>query len=284
MAMPLDIPNYINNLVERYKPLPGDEQLSLARKAQQGDQEAKDLLILTNLRFVLQEIRALPTIPIRLEFVDLFDAGVQGMLEALERFDLDSNVNFLTYAYWWIKKRILQTVYGNLSIIHIPRAQIKQLERLYALCERKIQRAMSSPEAQPALSPSQNALEMAQELFGSTDKPVFHRLRCAWNAFDIIDTHSTGNVGSMHLSHSDTHQDEINFMSELERSMHVLSCREEDIVKRHFGIGCRPQSNEEIGLYYSLTTERIRQIVQAALEKIKEELLSSEEKEELRCR
>jgi RNA polymerase primary sigma factor len=284
MAMPLDIPNYINNLVERYKPLPGDEQLSLARKAQQGDQEAKDLLILTNLRFVLQEIRALPTIPIRLEFVDLFDAGVQGMLEALERFDLDSNVNFLTYAYWWIKKRILQTVYGNLSIIHIPRAQIKQLERLYALCERKIQRAMSSPEAQPALSPSQNALEMAQELFGSTDKPVFHRLRCAWNAFDIIDTHSVGNVGSMHLSHSDTHQDEINFMNGLERSMHVLSCREEDIIKRHFGIGCRPQSNEEIGSYYSLTTERIRQIVQTALEKIKEELLSSEEQEELRSR
>lgn len=282
--MPLDIPNYINNLVERYKPLPGDEQLSLARKAQKGDQEAKDLLVLTNLRFILQEIRSLPTIPIRLEFVDLFDAGVQGMLEALERFDLDSNVNFLTYAYWWIKKRILQTVYGNLSIIHIPRAQIKQLERLYALCERKIQRTMSSPEAQPALSPSQNALEMAQELFGSTDKPVFHRLRCAWNAFDIIDTHSTGNVGSMHLSHSDTHQDEINFMSELERSMHVLSCREEDIVKRHFGIGCRPQSNEEIGLYYSLTTERIRQIVQTALEKIKEELLSSEEQEELRSR
>ena len=275
--MKIEIPKHIDKLVERYHALPSDQQLILVTKAHSGDHEAKDLLVLSNLRFVLREIRALPTIPIRLEFADLFNAGVQGMLEALENFDSSKNVNFLTYAYWWIKKRIIQTVYSNLSIIHIPKAQVKQLEKLHALCEKRLQRMMSHGEE---LSASYSAIEMAQELFEGNDPLTFDRLRCAWNAFDITDSH-TDNYGSIHLSSEDQHHKEIGFLDELEHCMCCLTNREEDIIKRHFGIGCRAHTNEEIGLYYAISTERIRQLLKGAMEKVREELLATYGSEEL---
>lgn len=263
----MEIPKHIDSLVERYNPLPNSDQLILVEKAQGGCQVSRDQLILSNLRFILKEIRSLPTIPIRLEFNDLFDAGAQGMLEALNQFDAsNNNVNFLTYAYWWIKKRIIQTVYQNLSVMHIPKAQVKQLERLYSLCEKKIQRSMTGNKDIESMP--RNALEMAQELFGEEDKAAYMRLQCAWRAFDVSDSY-TDNVGSIELSQEDVHQDEIEFLDEFERCMHVLTDREEDIVKRYFGLGCKPQDYEEIGLLYILTPERIRQIAQRALEKIK---------------
>lgn len=267
----IEIPKHIHDLVEGYVPLDCERQIALVRLAKGGDQGARDDLVLSNLRFVLQEIRSLPTIPIRLEFADLFDAGVQGMLEALDRFDITSGNNFLTYAFWWIKKRILQTIYDNLSVIHIPKAQIKQLEKLHALCEQRAQRVMSCPNGMPT---PHTAIEMAQDLFGE-DKKTFYRLLCAWEAFGIGDMPEP-DVGSLDLSVEDTHQQEMEFFDDLDRYMHLLTDREEDIVKRHFGIGCAPQDYESIGVLYILTPERIRQLVQGALTKIKENVLPTE--------
>jgi len=271
------IPKHIDGLVEERQPLPSDEQLKLVKEAQGGSKEARDNLVLSNLRFVLQEIRGLPTIPKRLEFNDLFDAGVQGMLEALERFDLDSEVNFLTYAYWWIKKRILQTVYGNLSIIRIPKAQVKQLERLHALSERRAQRLLSGKGCTKRIP--MTALEMGHELFAEENMPTFLRLKCALEAYNITDSYSD-NVGRLELSEEDTQQDEAEFMDELERTIGILSDREEDIVKRYYGLGCPPQNYDEIGELYILTPERIRQILQGALGKIRESVLPVQNEED----
>lgn len=273
----MEIPKHINELVEKRQPLSNIEQLKLVKEAQAGSQESSDLLILSNLRFVLREIRGLPTIPIRLEFNDLFDAGVQGMLEALEHFDANKDVIFLTYAYWWIKKRVLQTVYKNISVMHVPRAQVKQLERLFAICEKKKQRTLSKKGCTERVP--MNALEMGSELFGDEDKQAFLRLQCAWGAFNITDSY-VDNVGRIDMSYEDSHQSEAEFLDEFERSVGVLTEREEDIVKRYYGLGCTPQNYDEIGMYHMLTPERIRQKLQEALTKIKESTLPIKDEED----
>ena len=278
----IEIPDYIDTLISENKPLTPDEQLILLKAAQGGCEESKEKLILSNIRFVVREVCSIPTVPIRLEFTDLLNAGIQGMLEALELFDTSSSNNFLTYAYWWIKKRLIQTLYRNVSVIHIPKEQVKQLERLHFLCEKNISMAMANPGSMPA---PQTAMELAHELFWNTDggegdeqlkknRAAFLRIQCAWEAHRIesLPLDDSGSLPLM-LSVEDSCQEDIEYLEELERCMYILDEREEDILKRHFGIGCSPQDYSEIASRYILTPERVRQLLQGALTKIRELVL-----------
>ena len=265
--MALDVPRRIDDLIENSVVLSQSEQSRLAEEALNGCQESRDKLILCNLRMVMREIRALSTIPMRLECADVFSAGTEGLLEELKRFDSKKNIKFITYAYWWVKKMVLHTVYDNLSVIHIPRAQVNQLERLHVLCERKIQRVKgSNPSTQVPMS----TLEMAYEVFGTEDKSSYRLLHSAFCAFDIDDT-ARGDCGDIKLSTNDDYEEDVAISEHVESMMYVLDEREEDIVKRYYGIGCKSQEYDEIGRLYILTPERIRQIMQVALKKMRDE-------------
>ena len=270
----LQPPTYIKEIIENNEPLPSEEQKNLIDKAQKGDSDAREKLVLTNARFIVREIQRLATVPIRLEFADLFNEGVGGLLTAVDRFDPKEGVAFLTYAYWWIKKKILQGVYGNISLIHIPKARVKQLERLHNLCELQIQR--HHKEGIFTRAP-ETAIEMAQQVFGNSDsildRMTFMRLFSARQAFDIttieFDEDNHNAIVPEQLYTEDDTEEVLVSDDDVSRAVEVLSEREEDIIKRYYGIDCAPHEFREIATIYVLTPERVRQILQEALTKMR---------------
>lgn len=274
MKIKMQPPKYIKDILDAHEPLPSSEQIELIKKAQNGDAEAQDKLVLTNSRFVVREVQRLATIPIRLEFSDLFNEGITGLITAIERFNPNKDVCFLTYAYWWIKKKIMQAVYSNISLIHIPKARVKQLERLHNLCELQIQRHHKEGTLEKA---PETALEMAQHIFGDSESPLdsltFMRLYSARQAFDITtiepdeDDHNTRVPEQLYTE--DKTEEILLFDSDASLAIDALTDREEDIIKRYFGIDCSPHEFREIANIYVLTPERVRQILQEALYKMR---------------
>jgi len=244
--------------------LSADEEVSLAKKIRQGDDKALDQLINGNLRFVVSVSKQYQNQGLSLP--DLINEGNLGLIKAAQRFDETRGFKFISYAVWWIRQSILQALAEQARIVRLPLNKIGSINKVnntFSRLEQDFQREptpdeiaialeMAPKEVKEALKVSSRHISMDAPLKKDEDNTLY----------DII-------LASDTIS-PDSHLLDDSLRKEIDRSLATLSTRESDIIKLYYGLnGEPPYSLEEIGKLFNLTRERVRQIKEKAIKRLK---------------
>ena len=242
-----------------------DEEVDLAIKIKQGDQDALERLTKANLRFVVSVSKQYQNQGLSLS--DLINEGNLGLIKAAQRFDETRGFKFISYAVWWIRQSILQALAEQSRIIRLPLNKVGSLNKInkaFSLLEQQFEREPSAAELA-------NELEIDSKEVSSTLKVAARHVSIS-APFQKGETSSLLDVLSDKASHSTDRELSYNqsLSNEIERSLSSLPNRQKEVVKLYFGIGLeQPMSLEDIGLQFSLTRERVRQIKDKAIHKLR---------------
>ena len=240
-----------------------EEEVELAQRIKKGDQEALEKLTRANLRFVVSVAKQYQNQGLSLP--DLINEGNLGLIKAAEKFDETRGFKFISYAVWWIRQSILQALAEQSRIVRLPLNQVGSLN--------KINKALSKFEQENERMPSPE--ELAEMLDVPREK-ISDTLRVSGrhvsvdapfvegednSRLDVLPNNDSPNADSGLVNES--------LNKEIERALSTLTERERDIVKNFFGIGCQEMTLEEIGEKFNLTRERVRQIKEKAIRKLR---------------
>lgn len=241
------------------------EEVELAQRIRAGDEEALDKMVKANLRFVVSVSKQYQNQGLTLP--DLINEGNLGLIKAAKRFDETRGFKFISYAVWWIRQSILQALAEQSRIVRLPLNKIGSINR--------INKAFSSLEQVYGRPPT--AEEIAMEL----DVTVLEVKQSMSNSSKHIsmdaplgDEDGSSNMYEVMPSHNSVGPDkELIYESlrkEIERSLNTLTTREADVIRLYFGLGQKlPMTLEEIGARFDLTRERVRQIKEKAIRRLK---------------
>lgn len=242
-----------------------EEEVDLARRIKEGDQEALEKLTKANLRFVVSVAKQYQNQGLSLS--DLINEGNLGLIKAAQRFDETRGFKFISYAVWWIRQSILQALAEQSRIVRLPLNKVGSLN--------KINRAFSELEQEYEREPS--AEELAELLEISSDE-VETTLGVAARHVSMDAPFVDGEDNSLldvlennKIPGTDAKLEYVESLrGEIERSLGTLTERQCDVVKLYFGIGVEhPLSLEDIGERFGLTRERVRQIKDKAINKLR---------------
>lgn len=240
-----------------------EEEVDLARRIREGDQEACDKLIKANLRFVVSVAKQYQNQGLPLP--DLISEGNLGLIKAAQKFDETRGFKFISYAVWWIRQSILQALAEQSRIIRLPLNQVGNLNKLakaQAMFEQLNERRPSAKELSESLGIPEDKIADSQRFSGrhvSFDAPF-----SADEDNSLLDVMANDDSPM-----ADASLNQESLAKEVERALRQLSEREREILKMHFGIGCHELSLEEIGAKFDLTRERVRQIKEKAIKRLK---------------
>ena len=241
-----------------------EEEVELAQRIRKGDQEALEKLTKANLRFVVSVAKQYQNQGLSLP--DLINEGNLGLIKAAEKFDETRGFKFISYAVWWIRQSILQALAEQSSIVRLPLNQVGSLN--------KINKAFARFEQEHERTPS--AEELANELELPKEK-VTDTLRVAGRHISVDAPFADGEDNSLLdvLVNADSPNADRGLINEslakeVERALEILTERESDIIRYFFGIGCSEMTLEEIGEKFDLTRERVRQIKEKAIRKLRQ--------------
>ena len=241
-----------------------DEEVELAQRIRKGDQEALEKLTKANLRFVVSVAKQYQNQGLSLP--DLINEGNLGLIKAAEKFDETRGFKFISYAVWWIRQSILQALAEQSRIVRLPLNQVGSLN--------KINKAFARFEQEHERTPS--ADELANELELPKEK-VTDTLRVAGRHISVDAPFADGEDNSLLdvLVNTDSPNADRGLINEslateVERALEILTERERDIIRYFFGIGCSERTLEEIGEKFDLTRERVRQIKEKAIRKLRQ--------------
>ena len=241
-----------------------EEEVELAQRIKKGDQEALEKLTKANLRFVVSVAKQYQNQGLSLP--DLINEGNLGLIKAAEKFDETRGFKFISYAVWWIRQSILQALAEQSRIVRLPLNQVGSLN--------KIKKAFSRFEQEHERTPS--AEELANELELPKEK-VTDTLRVAGRHISVDAPFADGEDNSLLdvLVNTDSPNADRGLINEslateVERALEILTERERDIIRYFFGIGCSEMTLEEIGEKFDLTRERVRQIKEKAIRKLRQ--------------
>lgn len=245
--------------------LTADEEVELARRIKQNDQLALDKLIRGNLRFVVSVSKQYQNQGLSLP--DLINEGNLGLIKAAQRFDETRGFKFISYAVWWIRQSILQALAEQARIVRLPLNKIGSIN--------KINKTLSRLEQEFEREPS--AEEIAKTLDIQADD-VKKALMSSSRHVSMDAPLQQGEEGSMYevMSNKDIPLPDRTLINdslkkEIERTLTTLSQREADILRFYFGLNnTPPHTLEEIGEKFDLTRERVRQIKEKAIRKLKQ--------------
>ena len=240
-----------------------DEEVELAQRIKKGDQEALEKLTRANLRFVVSVAKQYQNQGISLP--DLINEGNLGLIKAAEKFDETRGFKFISYAVWWIRQSILQALAEQSRIVRLPLNQVGSLN--------KINKALSKFEQENERMPSPD--ELADMLEIPREK-IADTLRVSGRHVSVDAPFVDGEENSLLdvLVNNDSPNADRGLVNEslnteIERALSTLTERERDIVKYFFGIGCQEMTLEEIGEKFGLTRERVRQIKEKAIRRLR---------------
>ena len=241
-----------------------DEEISLAQRIKQNDQDALEKLTKANLRFVVSVAKQYQNQG--LSFGDLINEGNLGLIKAAKRFDETRGFKFISYAVWWIRQSILQALAEQSRVVRLP------LNRVGAL--NKIGKAYSALEQEFEREPS--ASEIAEQL-EMTDFEVADTLKISGRhlSMDAPFSNSEDNrlldvIQNDHQPPPDSDLMSESLKIEIERALATLTKREAEVVRLYFGLGQEhPLTLEEIGERFNLTRERVRQIKEKAIRRLR---------------
>ena len=240
------------------------EEVILAQKIREGDQAALERLTKTNLRFVVSVAKQYQNQGLTLG--DLINEGNLGLIKAAKRFDETKGFKFISYAVWWIRQSILSAVAEQSRIVRLPLNQVGSLS--------KIRKSASKLEQQFEREPTPE--ELAEDLETTADK-ISDSLSNAGRHLSFDAPFVTGEENTlldvMHSADADTDSMLItdSLSQEIKRSLNILADRERQVIILFFGLSSiSPHSLEEIGEKFNLTRERVRQIKDKALMRLRQ--------------
>ena len=241
-----------------------EEEVELAKKIRHGDNEALDRLIKANLRFVVSVSKQYQNQGLTLS--DLIDEGNLGLIKAALRFDETRGFKFISYAVWWIRQSILQALAEQARIVRLPLnkiGSIHKINRAFSELEQLFEREPSIIEIAHTLELAPNDVKDAIRNSGkhiSMDAPLPNDEET--NLYDIISNPEAASPDLGLLMDS--------LRKEIERALSTLSIREANIIRLYFGLnGKHSHTLEEIGLELNLTRERVRQIKEKSIKRLK---------------
>ncbi len=260
-----------NEVLRRYfeeisaeKPLSPDEEIELARKVKAGDPEALDRLLKANLRFVVSVAKKYQGYG--LSFADLINEGNIGLIKAARRYDETRGFKFISYAVWWIRQTILQSISEYSRLVRLPLNVVGSLNKIYKITadfERDYEREPTSEEIEIILKDERIDLDSARQLTEgaiSIDAPIGEDQ--ASTLQDILPGQEDTDPVRFLTEES--------FHIEVKRALNMLEKREAYVLRLYFGIDRElPLNLEDIAEELHLTRERVRQIKEKALRKLR---------------
>ena len=242
------------------------EEVELARRIKAGDQRALDRLTKANLRFVISVAKQYQNQGLSLP--DLIEEGNVGLIKAARRFDETRGFKFISYAVWWIRQSILQALAEQSRIVRLPLnkiGSIGKVNRAFSELEQRFERPPTAKELADFLDLSLADVKQALKSNGrhiSMDAPLKEGDESSSNMYDLLDNEDLGTPETNILHQS--------LQKEINRSLSTLTRREEDILKLYYGLdGRRQMSLDEIGMRFDLTRERVRQIKEKAVRRLR---------------
>jgi RNA polymerase primary sigma factor len=242
-----------------------EEEVQLAIKIKQGDQRALEKLTKANLRFVVSVAKQYQNQGLSLS--DLINEGNLGLIKAAQRFDETRGFKFISYAVWWIRQSILQALAEQSRIVRLPLNKVglsNKISKAYSQLEQEYEREPSTEELAELLEIGTEEVETTLGVAArhvSVDAPFVDSEDNT--LLDVLENPNSDSADSA-LEHHDS------LRCEIDRSLSTLTDRQRDVIKLYFGIGVEhPMSLEDIGEKFSLTRERVRQIKDKAITKLR---------------
>lgn len=240
-----------------------EEEVELAQRIRQGDKRAQDKLVKANLRFVVSVAKQYQNQGLGLP--DLINEGNVGLIKAAEKFDETRGFKFISYAVWWIRQSILQALAEQSRIVRLPLNQVGSLNKInkaYAAFEQRNQRKPSPEELSEELDMPVEKITETLKASGrhtSIDAPFEEGEDNT--LLDVLQNNDSPVADKALLNES--------LSKEIDRALSTLSTKESEIVKMFFGISTQEMTLEEIGDKFGLTRERVRQIKEKAIRKLR---------------
>lgn len=242
-----------------------EEEVDLAKKIKSGDQEALERLTKANLRFVVSVAKQYQNQGLSLS--DLINEGNLGLIKAAQRFDETRGFKFISYAVWWIRQSILQALAEQSRIVRLPLNKVgslNKINRAFSELEQEYEREPSPEELADVLEIPTDEVETTLGVAArhvSMDAPFVDGEDNS--LLDVLENGNTPKTDSQ-LEYNES------LRQEIERSLGTLTDRQCDVIKLYFGIGVEhPMSLEDIGEKFGLTRERVRQIKDKAINKLR---------------
>lgn len=260
----ISVNNYLKE-VSRYPLITVDEEVILTQKIRQGGkgaEKARQRLVEANLRFVISVANQYHQH--NMDLSDLISEGNIGLIKAAERFDETRGFKFISYAVWWIRQSISSTIYENGRIIRLPLNQ-QALLNMYSIL---LKETMQTEQRKPTTAEFAEFANISENKAGILIEQTAKTLSMDDPLSEDTDTSigdfvSSGSKTDESLDKESLHQDMTAILN------HILSAKEKEILMRSFGINCKEEGLEEIGFALGLTRERVSQIREKALCKIR---------------
>jgi RNA polymerase primary sigma factor len=250
--------------VAKIKRITAEEEVDLARMIHKGDLDARNRLITANLKFVISVSKQFQNKGLSLP--DLINEGNLGLIDAAQRFDETRGFKFISYAVWWIRQSIIQALAKQERIVHLPLniiSNIHKIKRNLVVLGQKYEREPTTLEISQALEMTPYDVTLAILNAGkyiSLDAPFVQDEE--ENMYDVLSSEDASNPDKELLMDS--------LRKEIDRALKTLTLREADIIRLYFGVnGKHTHSLGEIGEEFNLTRERVRQIKEMAIRRLK---------------
>ncbi|HTA60855.1 MAG TPA: RNA polymerase sigma factor RpoD/SigA [Bacteroidia bacterium] len=250
--------------IGREELITAEEEVQLAKKIRDGDQSALEKLTRANLRFVVSVAKQYQNQGLSLP--DLINEGNLGLIKAAKRFDETRGFKFISYAVWWIRQSILQALAEQSRIVRLPLNQVGSLNKInkaYSKLEQEFEREPSPEELAKILDLPEDKITDTMKVSGrhvSMDAPFQQGEE--GSLVDVLVNHDSPRADGQLMNES--------LSKEIDRALSTLTERERDVIKLFFGIGIpHGLTLEEIGAKFDLTRERVRQIKEKAVRRLR---------------
>ena len=243
--------------------LTADEEVELAQQIKKGDRKALERLTKANVRFVVSVAKQYQNKGLSLP--DLINEGNLGLIKAAERYDETRGFKFISYAVWWIRQSILQAIAEQSRIVRLPLNQVGSVNRI----ARELNKFEQENERKPSVEEMADRIDLPEEKIAEAMKINTHHVSLDAPFADGEDNSLLDFLPNTDSPSTDNVLDQESLRTEIGRVLDVLNDREQKVIKAFFGIGMQEMTLEEIGDKYNLTRERVRQIKEKAIRRLR---------------
>lgn len=240
-----------------------DEEVELAQKIKKGDRRALERLTRANLRFVVSVAKQYQNQGLSLP--DLINEGNVGLIKAAEKFDETRGFKFISYAVWWIRQSILQAIAEQSRIVHLPLNQVGSVNKI----NRELNKFEQEHERRPSVDEIADRIDLPEDKIEEAMKANNRHVSMDAPFVDGEDNSLLDVLADNDMPMADKALVQESLRKEIDRAIELLNDREQKVVRAFFGIGSPEMTLEEIGEKYNLTRERVRQIKEKAIRRLR---------------
>lgn len=240
-----------------------DEEVELAQKIKKGDRQALERLTRANLRFVVSVAKQYQNQGLSLP--DLINEGNVGLIKAAEKFDETRGFKFISYAVWWIRQSILQAIAEQSRIVRLPLNQVGSVNKI----NRELNKFEQEHERRPSVNEIADRIDLPEEKVEEAMKANNRHVSMDAPFVDGEDNSLLDVLADNNMPMADKALVQESLRKEIDRAIDLLNDREQKVVRAFFGIGSQEMTLEEIGDKYNLTRERVRQIKEKAIRRLR---------------